>query len=325
MPALNFAILDVFTTTRYLGNPLAVVHVPSGIELSPDARQKIAAEFNLSETVFVQDSDDSQRFEDRQVRLNIHTPYLEIPFAGHPTIGAGFRVLSGVGAPNANRTTTLLTRAGKIPVAHSTETGLTRLEVPHAFIFHGSLSRETIGEAIGLSNEDSHKYIISNALDNTDGVAMVSVVQGMPFALVHIASVEALAKTKGTRVIPASSFGSEGKPASIYLYSETILPAEEEIGPNIVVAIRSRMYWRGTLEDPATGSGASCLAGFLSMAKAAASGGVVEYHITQGVEMGRRSEIQVEVQTKRVGDRAEVEAMWLSGRCVQVMEGTLTV
>ena len=78
----RFQTLDVFTETALAGNPLAVVLDAEGLD---DARmQAIAAEFNLSETVFV--------FEPRSAinsaRVRIFTPKRELPFAGHPTVGA---------------------------------------------------------------------------------------------------------------------------------------------------------------------------------------------------------------------------------------------
>jgi trans-2,3-dihydro-3-hydroxyanthranilate isomerase len=80
--ARRFYTLDVFTETALAGNPLAVVLDAAGLD---DARmQAIAAEFNLSETVFV--------FEPRDpvntARVRIFTPTRELPFAGHPTVGA---------------------------------------------------------------------------------------------------------------------------------------------------------------------------------------------------------------------------------------------
>ena len=78
----RFQTLDVFTETALTGNPLAVVLDAEGLD---DAgMQRIAAEFNLSETVFV--------FEPRNAinsaRVRIFTPKRELPFAGHPTVGA---------------------------------------------------------------------------------------------------------------------------------------------------------------------------------------------------------------------------------------------
>src|ERR1700761_4064616 len=77
----RFQTLDVFTETSLAGNPLAIVLEAEGLD--DESMQAIAAEFNLSETVFV--------FEPRNAvnsaRLRIFTPKRELPFAGHPTVG----------------------------------------------------------------------------------------------------------------------------------------------------------------------------------------------------------------------------------------------
>ena len=77
-----YHILDVFTDTPFAGNPLAVVMDCAGLDAA--RMQKIAREFNLSETVFVRDAGDPVN----TARLRIFTPASELPFAGHPTIGA---------------------------------------------------------------------------------------------------------------------------------------------------------------------------------------------------------------------------------------------
>src|SRR6266581_3711553 len=77
----RYFTLDVFTTTRFAGNPLAVVLESGGLDLA--AMQAIAREFNLPETVFVYPGDDPNH----RARVRIFTPAREIPFAGHPTVG----------------------------------------------------------------------------------------------------------------------------------------------------------------------------------------------------------------------------------------------
>ena len=77
----RFVTLDVFTGERFAGNPLAVVLEAEGLDTP--AMQRIAKEFNLSETVFVlQPSEPRQRAD-----IRIFTPVRELPFAGHPTVG----------------------------------------------------------------------------------------------------------------------------------------------------------------------------------------------------------------------------------------------
>src|SRR4051812_11585514 len=77
----RFVTLDVFTDKRFAGNPLAVVLEPDGLDA--DAMQRVAREFNLSETVFVQPPENKAH----RAKLRIFTPGRELPFAGHPTVG----------------------------------------------------------------------------------------------------------------------------------------------------------------------------------------------------------------------------------------------
>src|SRR4051812_21791847 len=80
--ALRYTTLDVFTDRPFGGNPLAVFCDQP--ELPDAVMQDIAREFNLSETVFIVPPRDARALR----RLRIFTPVMELPFAGHPTIGA---------------------------------------------------------------------------------------------------------------------------------------------------------------------------------------------------------------------------------------------
>lgn len=84
----RFVTLDVFTDAAFGGNPLAVL--PDAKGLDGVTMQSIAAEFNLSETVFVLPPDDPANA--RKVR--IFTPLTELPFAGHPTVGTAFALVA---------------------------------------------------------------------------------------------------------------------------------------------------------------------------------------------------------------------------------------
>lgn len=79
----DYVTFDVFTQTPYAGNPLAIVHLPvDGAQLSQAQKQKIAAKFNYSETVFLNPETTPGCTE-----IDIFTRFKEIPFAGHPVIG----------------------------------------------------------------------------------------------------------------------------------------------------------------------------------------------------------------------------------------------
>src|SRR5690242_8746445 len=84
---LPFTQLDVFTTKRFAGNALAVIHDASS--LSDEDCQAIARETNLAETTFVFPREAAVEKE-RGVRVRIFTVQEELPFAGHPTLGTAF-------------------------------------------------------------------------------------------------------------------------------------------------------------------------------------------------------------------------------------------
>ncbi|KAJ7444538.1 hypothetical protein B0H11DRAFT_2341933 [Mycena galericulata] len=282
--ALRFTKLDVFTSTPFVGNPLAIVHVPSTVRLAQTEKQLIAREFNLSETVFhhEQDTIDSAT----PVVIDIFTTTEELPFAGHPTVGSGFYLLSR--APHLD-SVILRTKAGDIPVTRTP--GGARLQVPIDFKIHASLSISAVKAA----------------------QACASIVKGMTFLLVAVASEDALARmqpypTRLTIPDAPAVLGEWGRGfAGIYVFYE------RDDG-----VVRTRMF-DGVLEDPATGSAASTLGGWIAVRRGP---GVHTIEIVQGVEMGRRSEIKVVVD---VGADGVIKSMVLEGAAVKVMEGVLDV
>ena len=112
-----------------MGNPLAIVRVPKDLKnvLSQTQKQTIAREFNLSETVFMHEGN-----PDGPINIDIFTTDAELPFAGHPTIGSGWYLLSRY---LANDRVTLRTKAGDIPVVESGN-GKVRLQIPIDFKIH---------------------------------------------------------------------------------------------------------------------------------------------------------------------------------------------
>ena len=182
---LRFYQLDVFTTTPYKGNPLAIVHLPPGRDLEPEQKLKIAREFNLSETVFL------HAIEGDQAKIDIFTTTEELPFAGHPTIGSGWHLLNDV-RPGV----TLLTKAGAIPVVPLPSSGVggrgspgrVKLRVPIDFKVHTPYTHPTLKkDQTRLTADD---YV--NGLDGPEAVA--SIVKGMTFLLVQLQSTDALAR-----------------------------------------------------------------------------------------------------------------------------------
>ncbi|KAJ7312902.1 hypothetical protein DFH08DRAFT_896170 [Mycena albidolilacea] len=298
---LRFTKLDVFTSTPFVGNPLAIVHVPKTVELSQTEKQLIAREFNLSETVFHHMQDAVSVSATSPVVIDIFTPTDELPFAGHPTVGSGFYLLSR--APQL-QTITLRTKAGDIPVVRGV--GGVRLQVPIDFKVHDPLSIPSVKQLQPQLNDAD--YV--NGLDSAEACA--SIVKGMTFLLVAIASEDALARLQPypTRlIIPdmQTTLGAWGVGfAGVYLFHER---------PD--GSVRVRMF-DGTIEDPATGSAASTLGGWLALRRGP---GIHTIELEQGIEMGRRSDIKVIVS---VGE-GEIERIELEGAAVQVMEGTVDI
>lgn len=291
---LKFTTLDVFTTTRYCGNSLAIVHVPKAATLTHSQKQLIAREFNLSETVFLYE-DSLETFT-----INIFTTTAELPFAGHPTVGTGWYLLSR----KAELSPVLLTKAGNIPVTRDSTSGKVRLSVPIDFKVHASYHHPAVKPLQArLTSED---YINGSAGPE----AIVSIVKGMTFMLLQLSSEDALARLQPISqrvVMPDGYLGDWDGMVGVYGFYE------REDG-----TVRTRMF-NGIVEDPATGSAACTLGAWLAQKKGP---GMRKIEFVQGVEMGRKSEIWVIVD---VGSSGKINGVELEGEAVAVMEGQLEI
>jgi PhzF family phenazine biosynthesis protein len=305
MASFPFSTVDVFTTARFTGNPLAIVSLPPDHGLTQEAKQRVAREFNLSETVFLHEPSDPSS-EDRSI--DIFTPNEELPFAGHPTIGSATFVLSK--HPHVKA---LITKAGRIPI-QSSANGI-RAAVPHDVHVHNKTLRDVpVNVELGHGDQE-----VANA---ERAAHVVSIVKGMTFVLVQLASLDQLAKISCAG--PSLDFGGLGLldegpwgESFVSRYHFVVEYHEDNLW-----RIRTRLVEK-TMEDPATGSAACTLASNLALA----TGGdqLLRFEITQGVEMGRRSEIVVEV-LPGVDEKGKpcIKEVHLGGSAVPVMHGTLT-
>lgn len=291
---LKFTTLDVFTSERFAGNPLAIVEVPKGVKLSQETKQTIAREFNLSETVILHEPEN----ESAPVTIDIFMTNAELPFAGHPTVGTSWFLLS---RRKDQQTVTLRIKAGDILAQRENE-GKVRLRVPTNFKTHAPhFIPEIKAQQKVVKPED-----YANGLDGAEAVA--SIVKGMTFLLLKVTSEEALARFRTyAEHLYIPELGDWASFVGVYIYYE------REDG-----VIRTRMF-DATMEDPATGSAASTLAGHLALQKGP---GKWAFHLTQGVEMGRKSDINVWVE---VGQDNQIMSVELGGTAVSVMEGFITV
>lgn len=301
---IRFITIDVFTHTRFRGNPLAIILVDRNLTLTQEQKQLIAREFNLSETAFLHGTESSEE-PNSSFTVDIFMTTKELPFAGHPTIGAGWLLSQLFPAREAF---TLSTKAGKIPVAKLPTTGV-RLEVPNDFKEHAPYHFPQLKSKAKQPRLEAADYV--NGVDNAEPVA--SIVKGMSFVLLQLTSEDSLSKFQPPlpRVdIPDEHLGAWQGFSGLYVF--VVLSESDE------VTIRSRMF-EGTFEDPATGSAASTLCGWLGKKKGPGSW---KFNVIQGVEMGRESHIGVFVD---VAINGELERIELAGEAVKIMEGTIDV
>jgi trans-2,3-dihydro-3-hydroxyanthranilate isomerase len=298
MSRYHFYTLDVFTATRFGGNPLAVVL--DADDLSAERMQTIAAEFNLSETVFVLTP--LKPGADRR-KLRIFTPQTELPFAGHPTVGAGYLLakLKLVEMDPADPVMVLEEGVGDVPVkVQPGEDGprATQLSAPR-MPERGPAPPPRADLAAMLSLAEA---------DLLPGHAAYSC--GVPFLFLPVRDRNAIARVK-LRADLWEKLLAGWWAKSVFLFTTDTVSKEAQI--------HARMFApaMGVAEDPATGSAASALAGFLQEREP--GDGVRRWLIEQGFEMGRPSRIELEAGI--VGGK--VTSVRVGGSSVLVSEGWL--
>jgi trans-2,3-dihydro-3-hydroxyanthranilate isomerase len=292
-----FVTADVFTTTKGAGNPLAVVLDCVG--LTDAQMQMIAREFNISETTFVF----SPKAPDQTASVRIFTPVRELPFAGHPMIGTAVvlaeRHRTQSGAPLNRMVLEVPAGLVEIEVADdpsgvpSATCAIPKLPVMHS----PSPTVEQVAAALSLS--PSHIDVAERPVQTWDaGYAVV-------FAALKSKDAVSRAKVDLSKWPSTTEFG---RPTSIYPYA---------------VTGNSRFYARmfaptmGIPEDPATGGAAAALAGHLH-ACANLSNGLHQSVIDQGVDMGRPSQITLEMEVAH----GQLKRVRIGGAAVEFLAGS---
>jgi trans-2,3-dihydro-3-hydroxyanthranilate isomerase len=290
----RFYTLDVFTTARFEGNPLAVI--TDGDGLSNDEMLAIAREMNLSETVFVQKPTEDNAL----ARLRIFTTREELKLAGHPVIGTWFLLaeLGVVPAQEGGVHVLQQTGAGILPVEIRFKDGrpqrVTMTQKEAAFR-PAKINKKALAAALGLSPKDFDPKLEPEHVST--GIFNLMVPLRNRAALGKIAmNMVALRKLLGKNATMAYCFTSGGNGK---VFSRGILPWEP-------------------YEDAATGSAAGSLGAYLVRHGKLSPGHTLS--ILQGEEMGRPSHIEVDVTQsgKKLVPR-------VSGAAVKIFEGTIQV
>lgn len=294
-----YAILDVFTSTPLEGNGLAVVLDSSG--LTGEAMQKIAREFNLSETVFVFPPDNPVH----EAKVRIFTPAEELSFAGHPTIGTAVLLAVERGRVASGDALLILEEgAGPVRCGVSLRDGVGRARfdaplLPSQAVM--ALSADGVAAALGIAAAD-----VGFENHAPSGYTMAGV--GYVFVPLRNRAVVAASRP----VMPAFKdvFGER----IVYVY------ARDTVGVGRQIHARMFAPTLGIAEDPATGAAAVVLAAVLHRFDAHPAGSHTAI-IEQGFEMGRPSLIELEFDVTAEG----LAAVRIGGEAVVVARGTLSV
>jgi len=290
----RFYTLDVFTSNRFEGNPLAVF--TDGDGLSDDQMLAIAREMNLSETVFVQKPTE----EEALARLRIFTTKEELKLAGHPVIGTWFLLaeLGVVPAQDGGVHILQETGAGVLPVEIRFKDGRPQrvtMTQKEASFKSAKIHKKKLAAALGISLKDFDPKMQPEFVST--GIFNLMVPLRNRAALGKIAmNMSELRHLQGKNATMAYCFA---------------------LGPNGKAFSRGMLPWE-LYEDAATGSAAGSLGAYLVRNGKLAPGHTLS--ILQGAEMGRPSHIEVEVTQsgKKLVPR-------VSGAAVKVFEGTIHI
>lgn len=290
----RFFTLDVFTDTPLAGNQLAVF--PEAQAIPHDRLQAIAREFNLSETVFVYPPEDPLN----SARVRIFTPAVELPFAGHPTIGTAILLAA------LKRVTR---RGGKARVILEEGVGAVPVEVR----FSGTVpawAQLTVARLPEGGEPPPSAELLAAALSLTpadfDGDAPAAAFScGVPYLFVPLRDRRALAAARPDPGAWRKALGDYWAPDLFVVTRDAETPGCD---------FRARMFapLLGVPEDPATGSAVAAFAGYLAATRSL-SDGRHSWRIEQGFDMGRPSILELEsdlrdgiVYTVRVGGNAVI-------------------
>jgi trans-2,3-dihydro-3-hydroxyanthranilate isomerase len=256
-----FRLVDVFADRPLSGNQLCVV--PSPVEgLTEQTMQAVACEIGFSETTFVQDAGADRYF------MRIFTPTLELPFAGHPTLGTAY-VLANEGRIDSSAVQVVA--GGEFPVTVDLSEGFARMQqLPPRF---GPVltDRSAVAEAVGLDAADLHSDLQPQVVST-----------GLPHLVVAVSGSEAVVAARPDESGLLALLDQTGA-GGYYVFA---LEGDRA---------KARMFAAGVGvdEDPATGSAAGPLGAYLADRGALASGRLT---ISQGAEIGRPSTLVVEVE-----------------------------
>jgi trans-2,3-dihydro-3-hydroxyanthranilate isomerase len=290
---VNYLHYDVFTSEPLLGNQLAVL--PDARGLSSAQMQAIAREVNFSETTFILPAERA----DTDIRMRIFTPAVEMPMAGHPTVGSAFALAHvGVIAPGRTRFVFGL-NVGPTPVDLEWDGGRVRF----VWMTQGRptfgapvTDRGAVARAIGLHVDDL-----------VDNLPIQEVSCGVSYLFVALRDRAAVDRATGDAVAMLDLPDLSRSHPAVLLFAQQ------------GVECYSRMFapGLGVLEDPATGSAAGPLGCYLLQHRLVTADEAHQMTNVQGVKMGRASRIHMAI----TGEPGAITEVKVGGEAVLVARG----
>jgi PhzF family phenazine biosynthesis protein len=251
----DYAQVDVFSSTPYLGNPVAVVLDATGLD--DDVMQRVARWTNLSETTFVLPASDPEA----DYQLRIFTPGGELPFAGHPTLGSAHAWLESGGKPH--RDGVVVQQCGVGLVELRRHDGLLSFAAPPTRRT-GALEEEYLKQVVDAFGIEREQVLAHQWVDNGPG-----------WGVVQLASAdEVLALEPDLSRIPSAMIGAIGS-----------YPA----GSDFAFELRTFAPGVDVAEDPVCGSMNASVAQWLTSAGMAPN----QYRVSQGQRVGRAGEVTI--------------------------------
>ncbi|MDP5084829.1 MAG: PhzF family phenazine biosynthesis protein [Yoonia sp.] len=280
-----YFVYDVFSAVPFGGNPLAVI--PDATGIAEDRLQKIAREFNFSETTFVYPPDDPNH----TARVRIFTPTMEIPFAGHPTIGTAI-ALRDEGRPGP-----MVLELGVGPIPCAFDGDLASFTTSAPLSRRAALEPALLAACLGLDP--------SAVKTDTHGPVYAGV--GLEFAIVELADQDQLAA--------CAPVTDQFKRAAALYPASIDFPLFAYVRDGMEIKARMFAPLDNIPEDPATGSACAALAALLTEELQMD----LTLDILQGETMGRPSYITASTQL------AHPVPVTVSGQAVRTMQGLLVI
>lgn len=297
----HFVQADVFTARPFGGNQLAVFTDARGLAVAE--MQALAREMNYSESTFVLPAE----IPGAAKRVRIFTPAIEMLIAGHPTVGTAFVLAQRGELPltGDNTSATLQLNIGPVRVEIESRAGQPQFVwMTHRAPEFGPIrtDRERVAAALNVSADD---------LSADWPMQVVST--GVPFLFVPLRSLEAIGRCRVNQLALHNLF-APAQPLMVYMFSTETT--------NSAAQLHARMFAPHVAdipEDPATGVASAPMGAYTARYQVLPRQPHMQFVIEQGVEMGRPSQIHVEVKT----EGETITGLRIGGQAVIVGEGEI--